>query len=390
MRRVGLLQAALGRARRLVWPGVLVGGALLVVWLRVSAPVGVVVARVDRGAVIEEAFGRGTIESLREAGVGFDLVGRVSEVLVDEGARVILGQELARLETDQAAADLRAAGTGIAAARASLGRLAAEEDRVRALLVAAEREVGRTRSLVGAGAVAGQESDEAADRLRIARADLDRVLAQRSEATRGIEVAAGGAEQRRVALVRATLLAPFDGLITRRLREPGDTVTVGSTVLRLVDPSRVYVRASIDETVLPQLAEDQRSALFFPGGDVPVAGKVTRISWEADRQTHELIVDVTPDRLDRRVAIGQRADVRIELRRRDRVLRVPIRMIHHDDKGPYLYAGRGGRVSVVRPRFGLAGRDHVEVVEGLAERDPVLAAPKAGVELTTGRRWKAE
>jgi multidrug resistance efflux pump len=36
-------------------------------------------------------------------------------------------------------------------------------------------------------------------------------------------------------MVRATLLAPFDGLITRRLREPGDTVSVGSTVLRIVD-----------------------------------------------------------------------------------------------------------------------------------------------------------
>ena len=75
----------------------------------------------------------------------------------------------------------------------------------------------------------------------MARAELDRVLAQRSEATRGIDVATGGAEQRRVAMVRATLLAPFDGLVTRRLREPGDTVTIGSTVLRIVDTNRVYV-----------------------------------------------------------------------------------------------------------------------------------------------------
>lgn len=384
-----LLQAMLRRALRLKWLVVLAGGLLVVAWLRLGSPVGVEVARVDRGDVTEEAFGRGTIESQREATLGFDLVGRVSEVLVDEGARVTLGQELARLETNQAEADLRSARTGITAARASLQRLAAEEERVRALLVSAEREGARTQTMFDVGAVAGQQRDEAADRLRVARADLDRVLAQRSEATRGIEVATGGAEQRRVAVVRATLLAPFDGLVTRRLREPGDTVTVGSAVLRIVDASRVYVRASIDETVLPKLAEDQTGAVLFPGGGAPVAGKVTRISWEADRQTHEFIVDVTPERLDRRVAIGQRADVRIEVGRREQALRVPIRMVHHDETGPYVYADRGGRIALVRPRFGLTGNEQIEVLEGLLEGDAVLGAPGTGVALPLGRRWEA-
>ncbi|MBK6845579.1 MAG: efflux RND transporter periplasmic adaptor subunit [Gemmatimonadetes bacterium] len=363
---------------------------LLVLWFRVWSPVSVEVARIDRGTITQEAFGRGTIESQREAAVGFDLVGRLSEVLVDEGARVTLGQELARLETDQAQADLRSAQTGIGAARASLQRLAAEEERARALLATAEREATRTLALFNAGAVPGQQRDETSDRLRVARAELDRVLAQRSEATRGIDVAAGGAEQRRVAMVRATLLAPFDGLVTRRLREPGDTVTIGSTVLRIVDTNRVYVNAAVDETMLPLLAADQPAAIFFPGTAASVAGRVSRISWEADRQTHELLVEVTPERLERRVAIGQRADVRVEVGRRDRALRVPVRMVHHDATGAFVYADRGGRVALVRPRFGLTGNDQVEVLEGLAEGEAVLAAPGAAATLPLGRRWVAQ
>ena len=371
----------------------LLGALLGVAWFRLWSPARVEVVRVDRGTITEEAFGRGTIESQREAAVGFDLVGRLSEVLVEEGARVTLGQELARLETDQAQADLRSAQTGIAAARASLARLAAEEERARALLLTAEREATRAQALLDAGAVTGQERDAASDRLRVARADLDRVLAQRSEATRGIDVAAGGAEQRRVAVVRATLLAPFDGLVTRRLREPGDTVSIGSTVLRLVDTNRVYVNAAIDETLLPQLGVDQQAAIFFPGSfpglNAPIAGRVSRISWEADRQTHELLVEVTPERLDRRVAIGQRADVRIEVGRREQALRIPSRMVHHDEAGPHVYADRNGRIALIRPRFGLSGSERVEVLEGLVEGDVVLAAPGTGVELSPGRRWVA-
>ncbi|MDQ3264387.1 MAG: efflux RND transporter periplasmic adaptor subunit [Myxococcota bacterium] len=375
--------------RRNLWVTTLPVLLLLIAWFRLWSPVQVEAVRVERGTVIQEAFGRGTIESQREAAVGFDLVGRISEVLVEEGTRVTLGQELARLETNQAQADLRSAQTGVGAARASLQRLSAEEERARALLATAEREATRTQTLFDAGAVPAQQSDDATDRLRVARADLDRVLAQRSEATRGIDVATGGAEQRRVAMVRATLLAPFDGLVTRRLREPGDTVTVGSSVLRIVDTSRVYVNAAMDETMLTRLAVDQAGAIFFPGTSTPLTGRVTRISWEADRQTHELLVEVTPDRLDRRVAIGQRADVRIEVGRQERALRVPIRMVHHDGTGAFVYADRGGKIALVRPSFGLTGSEHVEVLEGLADGDAVLAAPGAAVALSVGRRWVA-
>ncbi len=394
--KAGSTPARTPRRRRLItlvrrrgWLVIPVGLALLIAWVRVWSPVRVDSVRVERGTVIDEAFGRGTVESEREADVGFDLSGRLSDVLVDEGARVTLGQELARLETVQAAADLRTAQVSVLAARSSLRRLAADEERVRAVLATAERDARRTEALLAKGAIAGQENDEAADRVRIARADLDRVLAQRSEATRGIDVAAGGAEQRRVAMVRASLLAPFDGLITRRLRESGDTVTIGSTVFRLVDTERVHVSASIDETVLPLLAVDQPSTILFPGSTAPIRGRVSKVSWEADRQTHELIVEVTPEPLQRHVAIGQRADVRIELSRRERVLSIPMRMIHHDATGPFVYIDHGGKIAIARPRFGLTGRDLVEVIDGLREGDVVLGAPGAATSLPVGRRWEA-
>lgn len=383
------LRRGLRFVRRITWVLVLTVGILAIAWMVLWRPVPVQIAHPDRGTIVQEAFGRGTVESQREAAVGFDLVGRLSDVLVDEGTRVTLGQELARLETSQAEADLKSATTGIAAARTSLKRLAAEEERARSLLLTAEREATRTRALSDTGAITGTERDDAEDRVRVARADLDRVLAQRAEATRGIDVAAGGAEQRRVAMVRATLLAPFDGLVTRRLREPGDTVAIGTTVLRIVDTTRVYIRVAIDETVLPQLEIGQPTTIVFPGTTSPVSGRVTRISWEADRQTHELFVDVTPDKLDRRIAIGQRADVRIELGRREQTLRVPIAMLHHDAVGPYVYADRDGRIAVVRPRFGITGTTHVEVLDGLAEHQTVLAATSTSASLPTGRRWRA-
>lgn len=376
-------------ARRALWPALLVAAIALVAWFRFLRPVEVLATRVDRGSVTETAFGRGTVESQREAAVGFDLVGRLSEILVDEGDRVVRGQELARLETNQTAADLQTARSSVSASRAALTRLAAEEVRVRALVDAAERDADRVRRLVETGALAGQAGDDAEDKLRIARADLDRVLGQRSEATRAIEVASSGAAQRQVTMLRATLLAPFDGLVIRRPHEPGDTVAIGATVLRIADTGAVFVRASLDEAVLPRLALGQRAAIQFPGARAAEAGHVTRIAWEADRQTHEILVEVTPDRLERRIALGQRADVRIQLAQREGAVRVPIAMLHRDARGPFVYVDREGRIAVARPTLGATGEDHVEVLAGLAEGDRLLAAARPGASLPTGRRWKA-
>lgn len=357
-----------------------------VIYVRVFAPIKARSHRVEPGEVVQQAFGRGTIESDRQADLGFDLVGRVSEILVDEGTRVSLGQELARLSPDQARADLRTAASGVAAARTSLQRLAAEERRSRTVFDAAEREERRSHDLLGKGVIAQHELDIAQDALRIARADLDRVLAQRVEATRSIDVAQGGATQREVTVLRATLLAPFDGLVTRRLRDPGDTVAVGTTVLRVVDTDRVYVNAWIDETVLADIHEGQPAQIVRTGVGA-TKGIVRRVGWESDRQTHELLVEVTPSTPLGRVAIGQRADVWISTQTKANVVRVPVAFLQRDAAGTYCDVDRDGRIAVVRVRIGVVGRDVVEIVEGLQVGDTVLASLKPGGTLAEGRRW---
>jgi len=376
-----------GKLTSLVGLLVVAALAVTVMYLRWFAPVAVHAHRVQAGDIVGEVFGRGTIESDREAQLGFDLVGRLSEVLVDEGMRVSLGQALARLYPEQVSADLRTATSGVAAARAALVRLAAEERRAHANVEAATREQRRALALGTSGAATTQQLEIADDALRVARADLDRVLAQRVEATRSIDVAEGGAAQRGATMLRATLLAPFDGLITRRLREPGDTVSVGTTVLRLVDTEHVHVSAWIDETMLAKIHEGQNAQIMLPGSPHATPGLVERVGWESDRQTHELLVDIVPTQPLGRIAMGQRADVRIAAETRADVLTIPTAYVQRDAQGSYCNLDRAGRITRTRVRLGLQGRDTIEVTAGLQAGDTVLIARLPGLELPTRRRW---
>jgi HlyD family secretion protein len=361
----------------------------LLVRHRMFSPVEARAHVIDRGLVRREAFGRATIESRREVQLGFDLVGRISDVLVDEGDRVKLGQVVAHLSPEQLAADAQAATTGVGLAQAGIARLDADEKRAEAALAFAQSEVERTRKLAASGAVTARDLDLAEQQLKLATADLARVRAARIEGSKQIAVAAGAAGSKQATITRAALVSPFDGLVVRRFRDPGDTVTVGTTVLRIVSTDRLWARAAIDETLLSQLHEGQTAALTLYGESAGALGTVDRIGREVDRQTHEVLVDVLLPSPPPRVAIGQRTDVWIALAQREDALRVPLEFVQREGGATFCLVDRGGRVARAPIKLGMLGTAFVEVLEGVGAGDTVLAPTSAKSPLPIGRRWRS-
>ena len=363
----------------------------LVVRHRIVAPIPVHRAVVDQGDVVREVFGRATIESRREVQLGFDLVGRVSDVLVDEGDRVTLGQILAHLAPGQLNADVHAASSGISLAKAATARLAADERRAQATLSFAQQEAVRIRTLAASGTVNARDLDLAEQQLSLARADVDRSHAAQGEAVNQIAVAGGATESKAATLTRAVLVSPFDGVVIRRFKDPGDTVVVGSTVLRVVAVDRLWARAAVDESTLADLREGMPAevAMLGESGD-PLRGTVDRIGREVDRQTHEVLVDVLLAQAPARLAIGQRADVHITLERRANVTRIPLAFLGRGSTGAFAFVDRAGKIARAPVQVRAIGRDMAEVTSGLVRGDVVLGEVRPGVALTVGRRWSAE
>lgn len=360
-----------------------------VAWRRFMAPVEVRAQSLSRGDVTVEVFGRGTIESRREVQLGFDMVGRISDLLVDEGDRVKLGQVVGHLAPEQYVAEARTASSGVSLARSAIARLEADEHRALATLTFATTEESRIRRLVESGTVTARELDLAVQQLELAKADVERVRAAREEASRQIGVASKTAESRGVTVTRAVLVSPFDGIVVRRLKDTGDTVNVGTTVLRIVATDALWSRAWVDESALPQLREGQPVRVRL-GGDAQasLAGTVDRIGREVDRQTHELLVDVLLTAVPPRVAIGQRADAWIEVDRRKNVVRLPVGFVHRQGDQAFCYVDRGGRIRNVPITLGALGNDDVEVTANLQPNDIALDSPEVGGQLPVGRRWR--
>lgn len=247
------------------------------------------------------------------------------------------------------------------------------------------------RTLAASGSVSGRDLDLAEQQLALAQAELDRTRAAQAEAQKQIAVASGATESKAATVTRTVLVSPFDGVVIRRFKDPGDTVVVGGTVLRIVAVDRLWARAAIDESMLADLREGMPANIALLGETGrQLQGTVDRISREVDRQTHEVLVDVLLAEVPARLAIGHRADVHIALERRVNVTRVPLAFLQREGSNAFVFVDKAGRIARAPVRLGVVGRDWVEVMSGLQGGDTVLGAATPAGGLTVGRRWSAE
>ena len=208
---------------------------------------------------------------IREVRLGFRVGGRLEKMNFEEGDAVPAGALLAELNSVPQRHNLALAQAQVAEATARLAALRTgsrpqEIEQARAGVNEAaaavkntEQEYRRQRELTDKGLSsqglldnALAVRDEASARLAAARQALAlAVEGARSENIAAAEAALAGAEAQRdqaaTQLEDTRLLAPSNGTILTRVREPGSIVGAGEPVYTLSLTDTVYVRAYVDE-----------------------------------------------------------------------------------------------------------------------------------------------
>jgi HlyD family secretion protein len=242
----------------------------VIITIAVAGTIATGIVACNRGPGGPSLVASGTVEAT-DAQLGFQVTGRINDIVVREGERVRAGTALAHLDTVETAARRNAAMAGAAAAAAQLDELEhgarreevaqarAARDAAQQKLAEAERGFDRTNSLYRDGAISREAFDNAGTALDVAKAQF-------TQADQQFRLVSGGPRAERIAAARAqldqanaavaqitaairnmTIHAPFDGIVTVRSREPGETVSPGSSVLTLLNPNDRWVRIYVPE-----------------------------------------------------------------------------------------------------------------------------------------------
>ncbi len=371
--------------RLLRWPlvvAVIAGG---VFYIR-SWPTSVDSYQLSRKTIVAEVMGTGTLEPRVRATISPKISGLLAELPVDQGDRVQTGQLLARLDDRELAQEVKVAAATVATAEASLVRFQAEERQSASALKRAESEYTRLQQLSEANAVSDSELDQANEAYESARAGVARASGALAEARERIALAEESLQYQKTRLADTRLLAPFDGLVIKRHKDPGSIAVPGTPVLDVISMAELWVSAWVDETEMGRLRDEQPARVVFRSEpDTGFTGTVARLGKQSDRETREFVVDVRVLKLPENWSIGQRAEVFIEVARSEDTLVLPEPFVQVRDEQTGVFVDEES-IARWRPvRLGLQGQGQVEIVDGLGPGETILAAP-TGRPLRDGDR----
>ena len=267
----------------------------------------------------------GNVE-VREVELGFRVGGRIAQVLVDEGDKVVPGQQLARLDGQPLRDKLAGAEARVAAASAMVSKDAAgnrpqEVRAAQAAVADAEARLGETRrlnqrrrALSERGFISKAEVQDSQSAVTAAAAQVDAARAALSlaqEGTRAEDRTATRADAAQMAAERraiqtdlsdAVLKAPSAGQVLTRVREAGSIVQPGEIVYTVALTQPVRARAYVAEPDLPKV---------HPGMRVMVRVDGTAKSWPATIGYISPVAEFTPRTVQTE---DQRADLVYRLR----------------------------------------------------------------------------
>ncbi len=339
------------------------------------------------GPIVAEVMGTGTLEARVQATISAKISGRIARVLVDQGDLITKGQLLATLDDGDLRQQVEMAKAEIATTKAGVDRAAAEITRAEATATQARASYKRTSQLVAQKLISDDDFDKSTQQRDVAEAELRRTQLAKVEIERQVFKAEESLRYYQERLADTTIPSPFDGLVIRRSREPGDIVVPGSLILQVISTEQMWVSAWVDESALSSLAVGQPARIVFRSeAGVPHSGTVTRMAPLADRETREFVVDVLVKDLPKSWAVGQRAEIYVQTARKEQVLLVPQRAISWQNGRPGLFVNNAGHARWRSIVVGMRGAENVEVTDGLKQGEVViwLRDPKAGI-LTEGR-----
>ncbi len=331
----------------------------------------------------------------------------------DLGATVKTGDLLAEIETpelDQELAQAVAlAGEAESAvvqaqaerveAHADLQNAEAQLGRVKADLELARSQLGRRQDLVKNKIIPQEELDTASRQVEAsgadvaaAEADITRRRANLETRAAIITVRESTAQSRRSNVERLKelqsfkrIVAPFDGVVTRRNAEVGMLVTAGTEPLFVLeDMHRIRVQLQVPQTYSMQIRRGVVASLRLPeSSSPPVLGEITRISESVEANSRTMLAEIELPNDTQRLQPGSYTQVTLTVPQEATAWTIPTNTLSMRIDGPHVaLVGEHDQIEVRRVGLGRDLGTRVVVVDGITGGERLVVNPTD--DLVTG------
>lgn len=306
----------------------------------------VMVAPVEAWQVVDRVEATGELVAKDAATIAAQVGGEVTSVAIDEGDGVEAGQVLLEIDPERRELELRQSRARLTEASAAVSE--------------ARREMDRVGQLSARNAASTSQVDEAKTRLELAEA---RQRAARAQL--GLSVRARS---------DSSVKAPFSGLVAERHVSPGEFLSPGQPLVRLVvlDPIEASFRLAEVDSGRVELG-DPVSVRVAPHPGEVFDAQVSAISPTLDPRTRTLRVKAVLPNAEGRLRPGTFARVDLGVDERAGVTMIPEEAVLQRSDGSVVFRLKGtDRAERLRIGTGLHRDGYVEAIGPLAVGDRVI------------------
>jgi HlyD family secretion protein len=261
--------------KKILLIALLIGGAIAVPTINRtvfgSSAKEVDVTTLSQRVISPSILASGFLTHEEEVMLSSEVIGKVSELYVEEGQQVTQGQLLLRVDDVNFIAGLEQTEASVRINTIDIER---QEVRIQNL----ERQFERSKSLHDKNMIGDDEFDNVANQLALARIDL------KSARERLAQVKAQ-LDQVNDQLSKTKIVSPIDGVITSLDIKVGETAIAsstnipGSSLMTIANPASIYTEVLVDEADVATIEIGQRAeivAIAYP--DQPMLGEVKYIA----------------------------------------------------------------------------------------------------------------
>ena len=307
-----------------------------------SAQVRVQTVESKAQVVTEEVVG--TVRAKLHATLEAKLSGRIDKLLVVLGQRVKAGEQVAHLDAVEINARL---------------------DQAEASLEQAERDWKRVSTLFEQQAVTRAEYDAAQSRNRVAK---------------------GAAAEAKAMMSYVEVVAPFDGVVTKKWADVGDQAAPGKPLISIEDPSALQLEADVPQAIASHVQRDGRLVVRVDGVSGDLTGTVSEIAPTADSvsRTFKVKVDLAEQS---GLSSGQFARLLVPIGESDS-LRVPVAAVLERGQLEIVFVVANQHAQLHLVMTGKRVGDEMEILSGLHAGDAVVV--EGAAQLTDGQPVEAK
>jgi membrane fusion protein, multidrug efflux system len=318
----------------------------------------------------------GTLAAEDQVTISAEASGSVSRILVDLGDRVVAGQVLVELDREklQYSADEQKAALDRALAKygaASPDRLPPIEQtpdvqRAAAELLQAKQAFDRAAELYKRQLVPKQVLDDADVASRTKQAAQESAMQNAKNLRADIAASVAAAKLADRQLRDASIRAPFNGYVEKRLVSLGQLVNVQTPVMSVVRVDPLKVTAEIPEALAPWVKVAQPVTLLVDAyPDKPFTATVSRISPSVTTQTRAFPFEALVPNPENLLKPGSFARVHLESSRVDQVRTVPFASIQYRYGVNRVFLVQSGQLTAREVKLGERTGERVEILSGV-------------------------